>query len=249
MGMSPKDSRKERRIMQPVFNLHNFYDGLPLSVRAEFDNVSRYRNLEEGAVVVRTGDRRESLHQLLEGQVKYCSYDRAGRETVSAMMKPGDWIGLSEVFAGIPALVDAIATTPARLRTIARSDFEALLDRHPIIARELLRLFSLRFSIMYRTAQDHHQLTLEERLVKLLHLLSFEAGAGERSGQGVVIRASQEDLAKMLAASRQTLNRLLRQLEKDGLVQLGYRSIILPDLHRIERKYVHLLGRGDLTDS
>lgn len=231
--------------MQPVFNLHNFYDGLPLAVREEFDRVSRYRNLEAGAVVVRTGDRRESLHQLVEGQIKYCSFDRAGRETVSATMKPGDWIGLSEVFAGIPALVDAVAVTPARLRTIARQDFESLLDRHPIIARKLLRLFSLRFSIMYRTAQDRHQLTLKERLLKLLHLLSFEEDQGRAPGGAVTIRASQEDLAKMLAASRQTLNRLLRQFEREGLVELGYRSIRLPRPERLEHDYADLFGAGD----
>lgn len=234
--------------MQPVFNLHNFYDGLPAEVREEFDRVSRYRKLTAGIAVVRTGDRRDSLYQLVEGQVKYCSIDRAGRETVSATMKPGDWIGLSEVFAGIPALVDAVTITPARLRVIARQDFESLLDRHPIIARKLLRLFSLRFSIMYRTAQDRHQLTLTERLLKLLHLLSFEEDAARSAGGAVIIHASQEDLAKMLAASRQTLNRLLRQFEREGLVQLGYRSICLPRPDRLAHDYADLFANADTPD-
>lgn len=233
--------------MLPVFDLHSFDDGLPPEVRAQFDRVSRYRDVRAGAVIVRTGDRRESLHQIVEGQVKYCSCDRSGRETVSATMKPGDWIGLSEIFAGIPALVDAVAITPARLRTVARTDFEALIDRHPVIARKLLRLFSLRFSIMYRTAQDRHQLSLRERLLKLLHMLSFEAAANQPGG-AAVIRASQEDLAKMLAASRQTLNRLLRQFEREGLVRLGYRSIRLADPQRLGRDYGFLLGIGDPPD-
>lgn len=233
--------------MLPVFDLHNFYDGLPADVRAQFDRVSRYGNVRAGTVVVRTGDRRESLHQIVEGQVKYCSYDRSGRESVSATMKPGDWIGLSEIFAGIPALVDAVAITPARLRTVTKPDFEALIDRHPVIARKLLRLFSLRFSIMYRTAQDQHQLSLNERLLKLLHMLSFEEDAQEPGG-AAVIRISQEDLAKMLAASRQTLNRLLRQFEREGLLELGYRSIRLADPRRLERDYGLVLGIGEPPD-
>ena len=238
--------------MIPVFDLHNFCEGLPAEVQRGFDKVSKYRTVDAGAAIVRTGDTRHFVHQLVAGQVIYCSYDSRGRETVTAAMKPGDWIGLSEVFTDGPAMADVVATSPVELRTIARRDFEALLDAHPVIARHLLKLFSLRFSIVYRLAQDQRELTLKERLLKMLYLLAFRPGHsdGRQPDEGqadgglpepdAAIDLSQDDLAKMLAASRQTLNRLLKELEHEGLLTLGYRSIRLAARQRIEREYDYL---------
>ena len=223
--------------MIPVFDLHNFCEGLSADIQQEFDNVSKYRKIDAGAVVVRAGDTRHFSHQLIAGQVICCSCDSRGRETVTAVMKPGDWVGLSEVFTNAPAMADVVATAPVELRTIARRDFEALLDAYPVIAHHLLKLFSLRFSIVYMLAQDQRELTLKERLLKMLYRLAFSNGQPEPDAP---IDLSQDDLAKMLAASRQTLNRLLKELEHEGLLTLGYRTIRLSERHRIERQYDHL---------
>jgi CRP-like cAMP-binding protein len=225
--------------MIPVFDLHNFCEGLPPEVQRAFDKVSKYRTVDAGTAIVRTGDTRDFVHQLTAGQVIYCSYDSRGRETVTAAMKPGDWIGLSEVFTGAPAMADVVATMRVELRSIARRDFESLLDAHPLIARHLLKLFSLRFSIVYRLAQDQRELTLKERLLKMLYLLAFRPGQAEPD---TPIDLSQDELAKMLAASRQTLNRLLKELEHEGLLQLGYRTIRVLARHRIERQYDYLFA-------
>lgn len=232
--------------MIPIFDLHNFCEGLAPEVQRAFDRVSTYRTVEAGAAIVRTGDTRHFVHQLMAGEVVYCSYDSRGRETVTAAMKTGDWIGLSEVFTNAPAMADVVATSPVELRTIAQRDFEALLDAHPSIARQLLRLFSLRFSIVYRLAQDQRELTLKERLLKMLYLLAFrpnQSDGSEPQGEAT-IDLSQNDLAKMLAASRQTLNRLLRELEEEGLLTLGYRTISMAEHRRIERQYGYLFVDG-----
>jgi CRP/FNR family transcriptional regulator, cyclic AMP receptor protein len=225
--------------MIPIFDLHNFCEGLPADVQREIDKVSKYRTIEAGAAIVRVGDTRHFIHQLVEGHVIYCSCDSRGRETVTAVMKPGDWIGLSEVFTDGPAMADVVAATAVQLRTIARRDFEGLLDAHPVIARHLLKLFSLRFGIVYRLAQDQRELTLKERLLKMLYLLAFRQG---QSGPAAAIDMSQDELAKVLAASRQTLNRLLKELEHEGLLTLGYRSIRMAARHKIERSYRYLLA-------
>lgn len=233
--------------MLPAVDLHNFFHSLPPEVKAEFDRVSRYRNHPAGTVIIRTGDRRESLYQIVSGQVRYSSCDIRGRESVAATMKDGDWIGLSEIFADIPAMVDAVAIRPVRLRVIARRDFEELMDRHPMIVRKLLRLFSLRFSITYRASQDRHQLTLRERLVKMLYMLSFEDEQADGGHRDREIRVSQEELAKMLSASRQTVNRLLREMERAGQVRLAYRSITLVDRQRLKQDFGELFGAADLS--
>lgn len=231
--------------MIAVPNLHNFFDELPAQVRAEFDRVSHYRQEKAGTVLVHRGDMRGTLSQIVDGEAKVSSFDSRGRETVAATLKTGDWFGLSEALIGIPSMVDTIAITPARLRIVARRDFDALLERHPIIARQLLRLFCHRFAIVYRTAQDRHELPLSERLLKMLYLLSFEHAARHDGGDAAELRMAQDELAKMLAVSRQTLNRELRSLERGGLLTLGYRSIRLAPRARLLARYPHLFGMPD----
>ena len=224
--------------MIPIFDLHNFCDALPPDVQRALDAVSKYRSVPAGAAILRIGDCGQPVHQLVRGQVIYSSCDSRGRETITASMHAGDWIGLSEVFTEGPAMADVIATTPVELRKIARRDFDALIDRHPVIARQLLKMFSLRFSAVYRLAQDQRELSLKDRLLKMLYLLAFRQN---QPGPAATIALAQNDLAKMLAASRQTLNRLLRELEDEGLLTLGYRSIHLADRQRILRHYAWLL--------
>lgn len=225
--------------MIPVRDMHNFFDALPAEVKREIDAVSSFRNVGRESVLVRAGETRDDLYQLISGRVKYRSCDYHGRETVITFMKQGDWVGLSEIFSGIPAMADVVALSPIRLRTVSKRDFEALLDRHPVIARNLLRLFSLRFSAIYCAGQDRNALTLKERLLKTLYTLCV--GAGNADGE-IVIRMSQDELSKMLFASRQTLNRLLRELQNEGFVRLGYGAIALLGKSNIERRYSYLVN-------
>lgn len=145
-------------------------------------------------------------------------------------MKSGDWIGLSELFTALPAMSDVIALSPVRLRTIRQRDFEALMNRHPAIARQLLRLLSLRFSVMYYLDIDRNALTLKERLLKTLYVLSFSHGKRINDSQNIVIEMSQDDLNKVLVASRQNLNKVRKELEREGLLKVNYGSICLPGL-------------------
>lgn len=217
--------------MIPAFDIHNFFDDLPAEIQNEFERVSKYRTVASGTTLVRIGEKRAYVHQLIQGEVKYCSYDSQGRETVTARMRCGDWIGLSEICTGEPAMANVVAMSNIHLRTIAGSDFEKLLDRHPVIARKLLRLFVMRFNLVYRLSQDRNELTLKQRLIKMLFALSREHP---------VIRMSQEDLGKLLAASRQAMNGLLKELEREGVLALGYRSIRVLGHAPLDREYVHL---------
>jgi len=229
----------------PTFDLHDFFQGLPVEVRRAFDQCSTWRRLPAGSPVLQAGVRPAALYQLAEGRAKYCSFDYRGRETVTALLKRGDWIGLTEILTGAPAISDVTAQTDVRLRCIGPRDVERLLDAHPVVTRQLLRLFCLRFSVMYHRAQDRSELTLKERLLKLLHALSYSC----EEADGAVIRMSQSDLAKMLAASRQTLNRLLKELEREALLEVSYNAVRLVSRSVLEQRYGHILPpEGDSGD-
>jgi CRP/FNR family transcriptional regulator, cyclic AMP receptor protein len=227
--------------MIPVRNMHNFFDALPAEVQAEFVAASRVRRVVADHTLVHAGDSSHELFQLVEGTVKCCPTDHQGRAMVATQLHPGDWIGLTESFTGMPALCDVVTCSPVKLRVIPRGDFDVLTERYPVVNRELVRLFSLRFSAMYHLAVDRSVLTIKERLLKLLYTLSFSQGPCTSGQDEILIRFSQEELSKMLAASRQNLNRALKELEREGVLALGYGGLKLNGLDGIRRSYGHLV--------
>jgi CRP-like cAMP-binding protein len=214
-------------------------------VRAQIDAVSSYRSLPADGRLLRAGLLHKEVYQIQEGQVKYSAWDHRGREIVLTYMTRGDWVGLSEVFTKLPAQWNVIAhQSPLRVRVIKRRDFDRLVDAHPEIARQLLRVFALRFSLHRMFGLDHSALTLKERLVKMLYFLSFGHDKDAGDSGPVVLRLSQEELGKAVGASRQKLNPALKSLEKEDLLSLQFGSVTLRSRACLLERYGHLLHVG-----
>lgn len=224
--------------MIPLPHAHDFYDVQPPDVRAAIDAASTFRDLPKGSRVTRQGEPSQHLHQVLSGMVKVSSVSRDGRETVVALIRTGGWVSLSEIFSGLPGNADVTALTPVRIRSVARPALLALMRDHPTIAEELLRVLSQRFSILYHASVDRSVLGLKERVIKVLYIQALSHGTP--TGE-VTISLPQEELAKMLDAGRQALNRVLQELQREGLIEAVYGAVRLLSLAAVERRYGHLI--------
>lgn len=224
--------------MIPLSAPHDFYDTLPERVRSAIDAASRYQDLSKGSMVTRQGEPSDQIHQIVSGEVKVSSTGRDGRETVIALIRSGGWVSLSEIFSGLPGNADVTALTPVRIRSVSRSALLGLMRLHPEIAEELLRVLSQRFSILYHFSVDRSVLSLKERVVKTLYMQAFSHGAQRGD---VMIGLSQEELGKHLATSRQALNRVLKELEREGLIEAAYGGTRLLSLEAIRAQYADLV--------
>jgi CRP/FNR family cyclic AMP-dependent transcriptional regulator len=229
--------------MVPINHVNNFFDGLSPELHNAFDDIGFERDAAAGEALLRTGCQCSQLYQLRAGKVEYRMTDGRGGDAVAATMTKGDWIGLPEAFSGLPATADVVAVTPVRTRIIPHRDFEALLERHPALARRLLQLFSLSLSAVYHQARDRDALPLKDRLLRTLYMLSFSHGKTSRQQQGILIEMPQEELSQRLAAARQTLNRQLKALEREGLIRVNYGSITVLGLHRLAERQLSPAGR------
>lgn len=230
--------------MNPLSGLHDFVDGLPADVRSALDTVSTYRNIPVGGKLLRAGALPKEVYQILEGRVRYSAWDHRGCETVLTYMSRGDWAGLSEVFTGMSAQWNVVAQSAVRVRVIRRRDFEKLVDTHPALAKQLLRIFALRFSLYRLFGFDHSALTLKERVVKMLWFLSFGHDKQADDGAPITLKISQEELGKVVGASRQKLNPALKVLEKENLLTVKFGSVTLHSRASICEHYGHLLDTG-----
>lgn len=231
--------------MSSLDKLHNFVDALPLPVREALDAVSSSRQLAADARLLRAGVVPNEVFQIVEGRVKYSAWDHLGRETVLTHMTRGDWVGLSEMFTELPAIWNVEAQGPVTVRVIKRQAFGRLVDAHPELPRQLLKLFALRFSLHGLFGLDHSALSLKERLIKMLYFLSFSYDKDAGGAQAIVMQLSQEELGKIVGASRQKLNPALKALEREQLLDVHFGGLTLRSRAAILQRYGHLLQALD----
>lgn len=188
-----------------------------------------------GTFVFREGDPAAKVHVLRTGTIEL-SRNVKGRRVTLQVLRPGDVFGDIPVFLGEPEPFDARAVEDCTVLALdAEALFELLMTRNRVARRWFV-------SMAERMAG------LQSRLIDLLaggieaqlaSILLREADSGGR------VSATQGSLAAMLGVQRSSVQRVLKQLEAAGLVELRYRSIELVDRAGL----VSLLGEPDAKPS
>ena len=210
-----------------------WFGQLPEALQGAFVRRSVLRSYRRGQVVTRAGSRVDGLYGLLEGRLLVVRPVGGETEDLIHVGEPGFWIGEYSLLTGDAAVVSTVAATATRVLLLPRREFERMIEEEPRWYRPFATLALERYALMVRQLSDTRSLPPEERLrTRLADLV--ELRRAERFGIGpVVLRLSQEELARMVGVSRQTLNALLADLRAEGLVDVGFRSLRIPDPERL----------------
>ncbi|KAF1010491.1 MAG: Transcriptional regulator SdrP [Pseudomonas fluorescens] len=141
------------------------------------------------------------------------------------------WFGEICLFDGLPRTHDAIASGACTLLQVPHQAMLKILDESPQYWRDLALLMSQKLRLSFINLE---QMSLMPAAMRLAHrVLMIAEGYGEIGQSRRVLQLSQEDLAAMLNLSRQTINALLKELQAQGIVRLGYGEIEILDVHRL----------------
>jgi CRP-like cAMP-binding protein len=130
---------------------------------------------------------------------------------------------------GEPRSHMALADQQALLLCVAHADLQPFLDQHPGCWRDIARLAVSKLRRAYQLIPLDAQLPAKARLIKRLRLVAHGYGFKEDAPR-TRLRLSQEQLASTLGMTRQTVNKVLRELEHQGLVKLHYGEVELLNL-------------------
>jgi CRP/FNR family transcriptional regulator, cyclic AMP receptor protein len=207
------------------------FSDLPEEERERLGRLLRQRRYARGEVIFLEGDQGTALCLIAEGRIRIQLTGSDGREVVINVYGPGEIFGEMALLDGEPRSADAIAQDAARVFWLQREDFAAFLDTHPRAAMTMLASLSRRLRHTTRVVQDATFRDVPSRLGRVL--LDLAAKSGQPIAQGIRIetKSTQGELAAMVGASRETVNRALRGFEQRGLIGWeGSRIIILqPD--------------------
>jgi len=126
-------------------------------------------------------------------------------------------------------VVTTLALTPVRALALSPAAFEEIVAAEPRYYRPFAELALERFAAAYRFVAENHLLPAETRLrTRLADLAELRAQDAPQAGP-ITLGLSQEELARVVGLSRQTVNPLLRGLQAEGLIELESRKIRVLD--------------------
>lgn len=184
---------------------------------------------------MRKNDIADGLYCLLSGKIRISNVNQEGKEMVLTWLESGTWFGEISLFDGLPRTHDAFAELETSLLVLPAAEFHTLLGQHPDLYPHFMKLLCQRIRATFSLLDESGGLTLKGQLSKRLLLLANGLGQSDSVEPGKEINASQESLAHMLNSSRQTVNKLLQELQSEGTLSVHYGKIVLQDIERLSQ--------------
>jgi CRP/FNR family transcriptional regulator, cyclic AMP receptor protein len=192
--------------------------------------------LKRGDRLYDEGDVDDQLYVVIEGKVKLTRTSADGREVLVRIQGPGDMFGELAMFDPTWRTSNASAVTDARLAAIAHDDLRHVLNERPAIALLLLRELAQRLRIITDANTNLIFTDVPGRVAKALLELADKFGTQQEDGTLVSHDLTQEELAQLVGASRETVNKALADFAARGWIQLSAKSVLLIDPDRLRRR-------------
>ena len=200
--------------------------------RRSLMRVARRRKFARNEVIFHEGDPGDTLHLVAQGHVAIRVTTPLGDVATVRVLRAGEFFGELAVVLPAPRNATAVAVDAAETLAVHRSEFEALRDRHPAMQHVLVDALVSEVRRLAVQLLDALYVPVEKRVWRRLAELAQVFSDGEN----VTIPLTQEELAQVVGTTRPTMNRLLREGEAAGIVQVSRRRVEVTDLAALSRR-------------
>jgi CRP/FNR family transcriptional regulator len=191
--------------------------------------ITRYKEATKGSTVYFAGDVSNRVFILKKGIVKVYHVDEAGKETIKEIMNEGDLFGELPISSGHGVLQEkaVAASDQVVICSFTMPDFEDMLHNNPGISLRYSKWMGDRLRVLERKYQKLMFKDVRTRLVQFLEEYGQEFGLPLDNRITVKNYLTQEEMALLIGATRQTVATTMRQLEDEGLVNYGRTHLLL----------------------
>jgi CRP-like cAMP-binding protein len=212
------------------------FSGLDDEVAAALESSMSSASLRRGEILFNEGDDGNQLYVVTEGKIKLGRTSPDGRENLLAILGPGQMFGELSFFDPGPRSATATAVTDVELKSLGHEALSPVLNAHPDVAHALLNQLAGRLRRTNEVVGDLVFSDVPGRVAKAL--LDLASRFGRRADDGVHVNhdLTQEELAQLVGASRETVNKALADFASRGWLRLEPRSVVILDLERLQRR-------------
>ena len=190
--------------------------------------LSRQTTVKAREIVCRKGEPGDALFIVISGKLKVTTQSEDGRELILAILEDGETFSEMSLLDGHPRCASVTAVQDSQLLIIKRQDFLTYLEQHPKVSIALLVILSTRLREMDNLMGDMRFLDIRSRLAKTLARLALQHGRTAGSGSiRIDLKLSHEDLGNLICATRESVNKQLKQWEGEGVLELSQSSFVI----------------------
>jgi CRP/FNR family transcriptional regulator, cyclic AMP receptor protein len=213
---------------------HSLFSELSPADLRELSAHLRRRRCAKGQIVFAQGDPGASLYVVQSGSVVVGLTSSEGKDLVLNEFGPGEVFGELALLDGEPRSADAVAREDSQLLVLQRDDFVLFLEGHPRVAIALLAILSRKLRRTTQQVQDVAFLDVPARLARALLDLSEARGKTAAEGdQASSFRATQSELAGIIGATRESVNKWLGFYQGQGLIDVARGKVTVLNPERL----------------
>jgi len=192
--------------------------------------------LSRGQVLFKEGKAGDSLFIVVDGKLKLGITSNDGRENLLSILGPGDMFGELSLFDPGPRTATATAVVDSKLLALAHDQVIGWIKEHPQVSLQLLGRLAQRLRKANDVLSDLVFADVPGRVAKAIIELGERFGTQKPDGLHVNHELTQEDLAHLVGASRETVNKALADFVNRGWIKLEPRTVIVLDFDRLIKR-------------
>ncbi|MGE3872693.1 MAG: Crp/Fnr family transcriptional regulator [Parvibaculaceae bacterium] len=188
----------------------------------------RMRRYAKGEVIFHMGEAGDALYGIKTGRVRTTIVSSEGREMTLNLFGPKSTFGVVGFLDGGPRMASAVVVEPAEIFRLPRNVFLAFIAAHPEVAVHVIAYLCCKLRQIKERVGETALLPLCAALARRLLILAEEFGDD--------IPSSQEQLAGLVSASRESVNRQLQTWKREKIVGLHRGGVTILDRSRLEQE-------------
>ena len=194
------------------------------------------KRVPRSGIIFSEGEPGDRMYVVLDGKVKLGHTSPDGRESLLAVLGPGEVFGELSLFDPGPRTATATAITDTVVVGLGHGDLRPWLTGRPEVAEALLQALAQRLRRTNEALADLVFSDVPGRVAK--QLLDLADKFGQPGPDGVLVHhdLTQEELAQLVGASRETVNKALADFTQRGWIEVDQRQVLLIDMERLARR-------------
>lgn len=231
-----------RRLMRQNVHVDEVVMGAPLFAALDIEGATALRaslverTVVKGEVLFAEGEPGDRMYVIVDGKVKLGQTSVDGRESLLAVLGPGEMFGELSLFDPGQRTSTATALTDAVVLGLGNDQLRPWLAGRPEVATALLQALARRLRRTNEAMADLVFSDVPGRVAKALMDLGEKFGTITPEGLMVTHDMTQEELAQLVGASRETVNKALADFAQRGWIRLESRQVLILDVERLGRR-------------
>ncbi|AGS33788.1 transcriptional regulator, Crp family protein [Corynebacterium maris DSM 45190] len=189
-----------------------------------------------GTTIFEEGDPGDRLYIITAGKIKLARHAPDGRENLLSVMGASDMFGELSIFDPGPRTSSAVCVTDVQAATMTSEMLRKWVDDYPSISQQLLRVLARRLRRTNSNLADLIFTDVPGRVAKTLLQLANRFGTQEGGALRVNHDLTQEEIAQLVGASRETVNKALATFAHRGWIRLEGKSVLIVDTEHLARR-------------